>query len=495
MTAPLVLLAYDRIYLSGGWRRAFRDRWALYAALAAPTTWLAWYLGRNYLTPGVMKMTGVSHPWISPWMYLRSQAAVVLHYLRVALWPDALCLDYCWPVASETEAVVPGLVVLALVATSLALLWRRPQVGFLLGTFFVILAPTSSFVPLADLAFDHRMYLPLAPLVALVVLACRQANQSVGRVLRWEPSAETRLLVVEAILVAIPLGWRTVLRNEDYRTEVALYRADVAACPQSRRAQNNLGVALLHSGFVDEGLDRVQRGYELACAVVRDGREIDWYFRSLQLNLESVGRSNELKERLASARERNPNSPHIRSMLGFELMTRGEYPDAIRELQAALKVAPTSGVARRELVRAEIVTGRPGDAVRELKRGVALQPNDVIGLDQLSWVLATHPDPHVRCGAEAVRISEKVCLERGSQMTQSWSALAAAYAEVGRFPDAVEAVLHAIDLATRRKQRQGVDVFVEQLKRCQSARPERMNFQAMSKVEWPALAPWENRTN
>ena len=91
---------------------------------------------------------------------------MILHYLRLAFWPGGLCLDYGWPVARTAGEIVPGAIVVGgLLAATVWALVRRPMWGFLGAWFFLMLAPTSSILPIEDLAFEHRMYLPLAAVV------------------------------------------------------------------------------------------------------------------------------------------------------------------------------------------------------------------------------------------------------------------------------------------------------------------------------------------
>jgi len=95
---------------------------------------------------------------------------VILHYLRLAVLPDRLCFDHWWPVAQAwREIAIPGVIVISLLVGSLLALRFRPAVGFLGLAFFLILAPTSSIIPIFDLCVEHRMYLPLAVVVTLFV--------------------------------------------------------------------------------------------------------------------------------------------------------------------------------------------------------------------------------------------------------------------------------------------------------------------------------------
>src|SRR5206468_674877 len=103
--------------------------------------------------------------------YLATEPGVILHYLRLALWPRALVFDYGWPVAHEVgPGAVPALALAALVVAALVRFARRPALRFPALAFLLVLAPSSGLVPISDPAFEHRMYLPLAAVVALAVV-------------------------------------------------------------------------------------------------------------------------------------------------------------------------------------------------------------------------------------------------------------------------------------------------------------------------------------
>ncbi len=96
---------------------------------------------------------------------------MLITYLRLAVWPDALCFAYdLMPPKSFGEIVAPALAIVALLGLTGWAVVKRPALGFLGAAFFLILAPTSSIVPILDAAFEHRMYLPLATLVSLAVI-------------------------------------------------------------------------------------------------------------------------------------------------------------------------------------------------------------------------------------------------------------------------------------------------------------------------------------
>ena len=189
---------------------------------------------------------------------------MILHYLALAFWPARLCLDYGWPVANGIAQIAPGAIVIgALLAATVWALVRKPKWGFVGAWFFLILAPTSSIMPIKDLAFEHRMYLPLAAVVLAVILAAYLAWE------RWAGAGEGRRLqgqLLAAILIlsaAIALGSATFLRNKDYASVMAIWSDTARKAPGNARALNNLGWQLREVGDYQAALDCLNRAIEL----------------------------------------------------------------------------------------------------------------------------------------------------------------------------------------------------------------------------------------
>ena len=171
VSAPLIVLLYDRTFLAGSFREAWRRRGRFYAALAG--TWLL--LGWLVISAGGRGGTAGFGVGISWWAYLCTQFGAIVHYLRLCAWPHPLLLDYGHGTAHGVGEILPYAIVLGLLgAATVAALCRWPKVGFLGAWFFAILAPTSSVVPVAtQTVAEHRMYLPLAAvLTGLVVGGC-----------------------------------------------------------------------------------------------------------------------------------------------------------------------------------------------------------------------------------------------------------------------------------------------------------------------------------
>ena len=206
LTAPVVILLYDRVFISRSWSELARERWGLYASLAA--TWLSYPLMLAAAPEEWKESAGFGYAGASSLQYALSQPKVTLHYLRLAVWPDQLCLDLGWPVARGAGEILPYLVVLGGLAAATLMAWRkRPALAFLGAWFFIILIPTSSFVPIADVAVEHRMYLPLAAVVSLAVI---------GSFLLVRSDSFRRFGWIAGGLVVVILMVVTIQRNGDY---------------------------------------------------------------------------------------------------------------------------------------------------------------------------------------------------------------------------------------------------------------------------------------
>src|ERR1022692_3445174 len=175
VSAPLVVLLYDRTFLAGGFREAFRRRWRLYAGLAA--TWIA--LALLVLSTHSRSGTAGFGTTVAWWRYALTQLPAVVHYLWLCFWPHRLIFDYGSALEIPSFRVVPcALIIAGLAAATAWALARRPAVGFLGASFFAILAPSSSIVPVAtETIAEHRMYLPLAAVAVLVVLGIHRSEE------------------------------------------------------------------------------------------------------------------------------------------------------------------------------------------------------------------------------------------------------------------------------------------------------------------------------
>ena len=137
---------------------------------------------------------------------------------------------------------------------------KCPPVGFLGAWFFLTLAPTSSVVPIQDMVAERRMYLPLAAMVTLTVIAVWNGLSALSRRFKLTP---TTLGWAFFALIAGALAWRTAQRNHDYHSAIAIWTDTIRQRPQNGRAWINLGLSYHKAGQFDSAVASLQRAIEV----------------------------------------------------------------------------------------------------------------------------------------------------------------------------------------------------------------------------------------
>jgi Tfp pilus assembly protein PilF len=350
VVTPLVVLLYDRAFVTGSFGGAWRERRGYYLSLLA--TWLLLAVivfshgGTRGGTAGFGGEIGVAE-------YLPTQARAILQYLRLAFWPHPLVLDYGAATVAWSDAILPGLGVLVLLGVSLALLMRQPRIGFVAATFFVLLAPSSSFVPLATQTIaEHRMYLPLACVVVLVALGLRRVTRHAAWVL---------------LGLCMPFAAATVARNELYRNPLALWEQTVRAAPQNSRAHIQLGNAYVEAGR------RVDANAEFRRAL-----ELKPTSSSAQMNIGTLlllqRRPLEALPILTAAVNTNPNNPAVRNSYAAALDQLGRKTEALKQYRYVVQLAPEMPQAHHNLALSLLEHRRVPEAIAEFETAARLMP-------------------------------------------------------------------------------------------------------------------------
>ncbi len=351
ITLPLVLACYDRAYVADSWRELPRRK-SLYAVLLIVAAVLAGHeiltdmaiLGKQTLSgtaPADSQQTVVVVADLTPVRYLASQPAVILHYLRLSLVPVGQCFDYGWqPVQTVGEAAGPGTVIIGLLLTTVWAMWKRPALGFLGAAFFLILAPSSSIIPIQDLAVEHRMYLPLACVVALLVVLsyealnwCRERQGISVALQRVLPLAGPGLVVV----AVLALGSETVARNRLYCSPLEFSQEGCACSPHFWRSHFQLSKAMFESGDTAGAIE------ELSATLELEARVADvWQTR------------------------------------GMVWVRAGKFDRAWQDFTQAIALDPDFGVAYFNRAMVEMDQGRYALALADCDRAIELQPTKYV---------------------------------------------------------------------------------------------------------------------
>jgi Tfp pilus assembly protein PilF len=129
--------------------------------------------------------------------------------------------------------------------------------------------------------------------------------------------------------------------------------------------------------------------------------------------------------------------------LGCALVDNGKTSDALPHLEEALRLDPNLGEAHARVAYIRAGEGKFDEAIAHYQLALKSKPDLTEALNNLAWLMATHPDPRFRNGPEAVRLAERACRLTHDEKTIFIGTLAAAYAEAGRFEEAIAAAQKA----------------------------------------------------
>ena len=351
VTAPLMVFLYDRTFMAGSFGEPWRLRRGYYLGLAA--SWL--FLGLLVVGNAGRGGTAGLGTGLSSWTYLLTQCEAIVRYLGLVIWPSPLVFDYGTGTVNSLAEVWPqALLLLGLLGATGWALWRRPVMGFLGLWFFVILAPSSSVVPVASQTMaEHRMYLPV---VVPLVLAVFGLHRLAGR---WSYPLFG--------LLALGCGWLTIARNEDYRTAHRLWSDTVAKHPANGRAHHELGKALFELGRVEESLPYYQTAIRLQ-PLAPEPRH------NLGLALAALGRRAEAMAQYAEALRLEPDYADAHNNLGIVLLAESRLDEAEEQFSAALQARPDYAKGFSNLANVLLEQGRPADAIAPAREAVRLDP-------------------------------------------------------------------------------------------------------------------------
>jgi len=407
VTAPVVVMLYDAIFVFESPKKAISDRWRFYAALCT-----SWIVLAALVWPGPRAHSAGFSTGVSPWTYLLNQTVMITQYLHLAVWPRALVVNYGWPLPLALREVLPyALFVTALLTLTAVALLRRPQWGFLGAWFFVTLAPTSSIVPIAtEVGAERRMYLPLIAVVVFVVLSVSFLKRAVS-------SRGAIALTVVATLFAIGI----FARNREYASELRLARTIVERHPTSV-AHHVLGVALLIAGDHDRAMSELRQAipgaprahYTLGAEFLKEGRTseaIDQFqaFLRKQPNLveaisarQLLGRALAQQQRWSDAIEQeqqvltmNPSDAErldTHALLAEAFFGAENFQEAIAHCLEYLRFRPDDGRVLTRLGIALIATERLEEAIAAFRQAAAAAPTDPDAQRNLATALSDHGD-------------------------------------------------------------------------------------------------------
>lgn len=441
VVAPVLMLLVDATFISGGLLSAVRARPWYYAGLFATEILLAALIVGGPRSHSAGFSTGVS-----PWTYLLDQAPLIVRYLRLAIWPTGLVLDYGEPTLRTLGDVLPAAAtVLVLLVATLVAWFRVPAVAFLGTWFFITLAPTSSLLPIAtEVGAERRMYVPLVAVLSAILLAGVRLLQTIR-----EPGTR-RIVAMGAVgAVCAALVALTLVRNSEYATGLGIWQTVVDRRPTGR-AHYYLGLELKAAGRRDDAIAQYRLGLD--------------------------------------------TSPDAHYALGFELAADGRHQEAVEYYRDFLRLKPLDVSVPRayhNLGRSLMATGRPEEAVAAFRETLARTASDkdatagladsLFAVQRFAESVAAYSDYlRIAPGDPAALFSKGLALAKLSRFEEARDAfatvasqqptnvaahvnLASALASTGQIDAAVKEFRRAVELEPDPASKRGLEQAVAEL--------------------------------
>jgi protein O-mannosyl-transferase len=360
-------------------------------------------------------------------------------YLSKFLWPLDLIFVYPrWQIRQIVwwQYLFPAAVlVLLAILVWLSRRWRAPLAGFLffVGTLFPVLGFLNVYPFRYSLVADHFQYLACLGIIALV--ASGIALQLKQRQLRLHPIGYVLCGALLASLTA--LTWHQSAMYTDIET---LWRITIERNPRAWMAHDNLGALLFREGRVNEAIVHFRKAVE-----------IDAEQAEPQANLgNALLQNGDLDEAIAqyyNALRIKPNYAEVYYNLGNALLRKGQADEAIDQYKKAIALKPDYADVHNNLGIVLFQKGEVDQAIAHYQRALEINPQEVQARANLAWALATSPQSSVM-KAIAVKLAQQTNELTGRADPTVLHILAAAFAQRGQFPEAIETAERGLQLAT-----------------------------------------------
>jgi tetratricopeptide (TPR) repeat protein len=393
----------------------------------------------------------------------------VMVYLGQTVWPVKLAVFYPHRANSIPIFELAVAVLLFAAVPAVAFILRKQKPYFLVGWLWFVgmLFPVIGVIQVGLQAHaDRYTYLPQIGVCVLFVWTIADLAA------RWR--GRLALLSIAALATLAPLIWLARVQASHWTDSRSLWEHTVAVTSNNENAREHLADAYLEIGRIDDAIAQAREAVSghpasadahgvLGAALIRKGK-LDEAFSELQAAVQLDPRlarahfnlANILLERgeidaaiaeYEAELRTQPKFPQGHNNLANALFRKQQPDRALEHLKTALELNPDYAEARNNLAIALSQMGRMRDAIAQWNKTLEIEPTNLEAQCNLAWIFATFPDPSIRDGSKAVELGQRAIRLSGGKNAKIWRLAAAAYAEAGRFPEAIKAAQNGLALA------------------------------------------------
>ncbi len=382
-------------------------------------------------------------------------------YLKQLVWPVNLAPFYPYPITppSLTSIVLAVLILIAISAA--AFFWRRQRPWFPVGWLWYLgmLVPVIGLVQAGSQArADRYTYLPQIGLALLATWFVLDLSKS------WPQ----RRWILGAVAVGIVATLMAVTRTQTgyWRDSETLWNHTLLCTTNNALAENNLGNELLRKGQLNDAIVHCRR----ALSIDPDYPDA---LNCLGFALYQTGQLDAATSQYQAALKLQPDFAAARNNFGMALLLAGRVDEAIDQFQAALATNPDMAETQNNLGACLVRKGQEESAIAHYRRAIELKPDYAGACNNLAWILATSSNGSLRNGARAVELAQRAVRLSNSENPLILRTLAAAYAEAGRFPDAIATAQQALPVAASQNNAALVNALQNEIDQYQARQPFR----------------------
>jgi protein O-mannosyl-transferase len=457
VTAPIVLLLLDywplrrfeqisstrgkaKILQSGNQRRIIRRLFLEKIPL------LIFSAGAGIVTFVLQKRSAGALPPL-PFLW-RAENAVTSYvvYAWKTLWPTRLAVFYPHPNDTLATWQVVLTIAFLLAITFAAILWRDKRPYLFTGWFWylIMLVPVIGLVQVGEQGHaDRYTYLPSIGLFLIAVWAAGDVA-ALAQVRLWRGVATAGTVVIVTVLACTAFAQTSYWRNSE-----TLWTHALAVTTDNDFAHNNLGYLCVDRGELDKAMSHFE-----AASKIRSGK-LDPHYNMgtafVEMNLgDALARKGQPDEAMAhfeQAINLQPDYAEAYYNRGNVLYAKGRIDEAMADFEKTLQIQPNDADAHTGLGNALLRKGAVKEAIAQYSQAVALAPEDPHSRSNLAWLLATSSDASIRDGAKAVELAQQAVSVSGGREPLFFRTLAAAYAETGRFSNAIAVIQQGVAIA------------------------------------------------
>src|SRR6266496_1071078 len=389
------------------------------------------------------RATGAIPPLPFLWRMENAVATYVI-YVWETLWPARLAVFYPHPNDTLTIWEILVAIGLLLAMTIAAIVFRRKRPYLFTGWFWYLgmLLPVIGLVQVGEQGHaDRYTYLPHIGLFLLAVWFVADVTAVSQR--------KSRIAVSAAVTAIVVLARAAFIQTSYWRNSETLWTHALAVTTNNDVAHNNLGYLCVDRGDLDKAMSHFEAASKIRSGKLDPHYNLGTAFVEMNLGdaLARKGQPDEAMAHFEQAIKLQPDYAEAYYNRGNVLYAKGRIDEAIADFEKALQIQPSDADAHTSLGNALLRKGAPKEAIAHYNQTMALAPEDPHSRSNAAWVLATSSDASIRDSAKAVELAQQAVSLSGGREPLFFRTLAAAYAETGRFSNAIAVIQQGVAIA------------------------------------------------